>query len=445
MKKFLFIFIFNIFLFADILNQNNLNVLRALDINEGFLYYKPLKEKYDEYYYRKKRYFINILENGYDILPIIRKSILKSNIPSPLISVAMAESYFTLNAKSHKKATGLWQFMPSTAKKFGLKIDEYVDERRDPIKSTKAAIEYLKYLHKFFGKWYLAVMAYNAGEARVVEAVVRAKVDKLCEKLGKKCKKDKRIKEYRKIIRDYQREGRKKFLPLYKLYKKLDYIQIDLEDLLRFQKGLKRQYLPKETRDYILKVLALSFLFSNDEFLKYSNSYILNSGVTPEFVRVNVSPGTSLYYVARFLNINYKNLRKKNMQLKYSFTPPYKYYIYIPYKKLAFFKTHFKSKGRFLYVYKVKKGDTLLKIAKMYGIKVKMIKDYNKLGKYLRVNQKLIIPLNERFVKYKVKPGDTLNKIALKFGVSYKKIKRINRLKSNIIRVGEVIKIPQKL
>ncbi|EDM23870.1 LysM peptidoglycan-binding domain-containing protein, partial [Caminibacter mediatlanticus] len=160
---------------------------------------------------------------------------------------------------------------------------------------------------------------------------------------------------------------------------------------------------------------------------------------------VNVSPGTSLYYVARFLNINYKNLRKKNMQLKYSFTPPYKYYIYIPYKKLAFFKTHFKSKGRFLYVYKVKKGDTLLKIAKMYGIKVKMIKDYNKLGKYLRVNQKLIIPLNERFVKYKVKPGDTLNKIALKFGVSYKKIKRINRLKSNIIRVGEVIKIPQKL
>ncbi|EDM24120.1 lytic transglycosylase domain-containing protein, partial [Caminibacter mediatlanticus] len=276
MKKFLFIFIFNIFLFADILNQNNLNVLRALDINEDFLYYKPLKEKYDEYYYRKKRYFINILENGYDILPIIRKSILKSNIPSPLISVAMAESYFTLNAKSHKKATGLWQFMPSTAKKFGLKIDEYVDERRDPIESTKAAIEYLKYLHKFFGKWYLAVMAYNAGEARVVEAVVRAKVDKLCNSLGKECKKNKKIKEYRKIIRDYQREGRKKFLPLYKLYKKLDYIQIDLEDLLRFQKGLKRQYLPKETRDYILKVLALSFLFSNDEFLKYSNSYILN-------------------------------------------------------------------------------------------------------------------------------------------------------------------------
>ena len=445
MKK-IVIFIFSFYLlFADVVNENNLDVLKSLDINENFLFYKPLEKKYNEYYYRKKHYFLNVLENGFEFLPIIKKSILKSNIPKSLISVALAESYLNLDAKSHKKAIGLWQFMPQTAKIFGLRIDEYVDERRDAIKSTNAAIKYLKYLHDFFGKWYLAIMAYNAGEARIVEAVVRAKVDKLCHELGKNCQKDKKIKEYRKIIRDYQREGKKKFAPLYKLYKKLSFVNIDLEDLLRFQKGLKRQYLPKETRDYILKILALSFLLNNDEFIKYSNAYIFNNSVTPRLAKVYVPAGTSLYYVARFLHISYKKLRENNLQLKYAFTPPYKYYIYIPYKKLAFFKSHFKGKRRFLYVYRVKKGDTLLKIAKMYGIKVRMIRDYNRLGKFLRVNQKLIIPLNERFVKYRVKPGDTLNKIALRFGISYKKIKRINGLKNNVITVGQILKIPQKL
>ena len=445
MKKIIFLIFSFYLLFADIVNENNLNVLRSLDIDENFLFYKPLEKKYNEYLRYKKQYFLNVLENGFKFLPIIKKSILKSDIPKSLVSVALAESYLDLDAKSHKKAIGLWQFMSKTAKNFGLKIDNYVDERRDAIKSTKAAIKYLSYLHNFFGKWYLAVIAYNAGEARVVEAVVRAKVDKLCRSLGNKCEKDKKIKEYRKIIKDYQREGRRKFIPLYQLYKKLSYINVNLEDLLRFQKGLKRQYLPKETRDYILKILALSFLLNNDEFIKYSNAYILNSGVTPELAKVYVPSGTSLYYVAKILNIKYKKLRENNLHLKYSFTPPYRYYIYIPYKKLAFFKTHFKSKRKFLYIYIVKKGDTLLKIAKMYGIKVRMIKDYNRLGKFLRVNQKLIIPLNERFVKYKVKPGDTLNKIALRFGISYKKIKRINGLKNNIIFVGQILKIPQKL
>ena len=141
------------------------------------------------------------MQNGYDYLPLIKEAIISSNVPKELVSVAMAESYLTTSAKSHKKATGLWQFMPFTAKKYKLKIDEYVDERKDPVKSTKAAVEYLKYLHKFFGKWYLAIMAYNAGEARIVEAVVRAKVDKLC-KMTKNCKKKQ---NYKKIQKNYKK------------------------------------------------------------------------------------------------------------------------------------------------------------------------------------------------------------------------------------------------
>jgi membrane-bound lytic murein transglycosylase D len=442
MKKILLILI-SVFLYADIFSNKNIQILQSLGIEESFIKNKKLTYLYRLYSKNKKKYFLNVLENGYDFLPLIRDEIIKSHIPRELVSVAFAESYLKLDAKSNKRAAGLWQFMPVTAKRFGLQINEYVDERKDPVKATKAAVEYLKTLYSFFGKWYLAIMAYNAGEARIVEAVVRAKVDKLCEKLGKKCKKNKEIKKYRKIIKDYQRHGRYAYGKLHKLYLKLKPINLSLTELLRFQKGLKRQYLPKETRNYILKILALSFLFNNDEFIKYSNSYLLNSGVTPSWIKVEVPAGTSLIYVSRLLGISLKELRSHNYHLNYIFTPPYKYYIYIPYSKLAYFRLNFHPK-KYFFVYSVKKGDTLLKIAKRFDTKVKLIKDFNKIGKFLHIGQRLVIPLNSVFITYKVKKGDSLRKIAKKYGINYVKIKKVNNLKTNIIRVGQILKIPQE-
>ncbi len=443
MRILLVVFIF-LFAYADIFNNKNIEVLNALDINENFIENKDLQKLYKEYSKEKKIYFLNVLQEGYQYLPLIKKSIINSKVPKELVSVAMAESYLTVNAKSDKKAIGLWQFMPKTARRFGLKIDEYVDERKDPVKSTKAAIEYLNNLYQFFGKWYLAIMAYNAGEARIVEALTRAKVDKLCKSLGKKCKYDKNIKKYRKIIKEYQRRGRYAYAPLYKLYQKLENVDISLDELLKFQKGLNRQYLPKETRKYILKVLAMSFLFNSDEFMKFTNSYLLNSGIVADIKKVEVPPGTSLFYVSKILKIPYKNLREYNMHLKYSFTPPYKYYIYIPYEKLAEFKLKFHPKHYFM-VYRVKKGDTLLKIARRFSTKVRFIKDFNKLGRYLHIGEKIVLPLNSIFVKYKVKKGDSLRKIAREFGINYKKIMRVNNLKNSTIIAGQILKIPQGL
>jgi membrane-bound lytic murein transglycosylase D len=429
---------------ADIVTNKNIQVLNALNINDEFVENASLQNLYKEYARKKKEYFLNVLQNGYDYLPLIKQSIIKNNLPKELISVAMAESYLTTSARSDKKAIGLWQFMPETARDYGLKIDEYVDERKDPVKSTEAAVEYLSYLHRFFGKWYLAIMAYNAGEARIVEAVVRAKVDKLCRELGKNCRHDKTIEGYREIIRDYQRRGKYAFGNLYGLYKKLGYIHISLNDLLRYQRGLKRQYLPRETRKYILKIIAMSFLFNSDDFIQYTDAYLLNSGVVSELKRVEVPAGTSLYYVSRVLNMPYAEIRKYNEHLNYSFTPPYKYYIYIPYKKLAMFRLKFHPKHYFM-VYRVKRGDTLFKIARRFGTKVRFIKDFNRLGRFLHIGEKLVIPLNSIYVKYKVKKGDSLAKIAREFGIDYKKIIRINELKGTTIRIGQILKVPQGL
>ena len=94
-------------------------------------------------------------------------------------------------------------------------------------------------------------------------------------------------------------------------------------------------------------------------------------------------------------------------------------------------------------VYRVKKGDTLIKIARKFGIKVKTIKDFNTLRRYLRIGQKLIIPFNDIYIEYKVKKGDSLRKIAREFGINYKRIMKINELKSTSIRIGQILKIPQ--
>jgi len=444
MKKIILMFFF-VFSFGEIVTDKSIQVLNDLNIETDFIQNQKLQDLYLDYSKKKKIYFLNILENGYRYLPLIKQTILKYNVPKELISVAMAESYLTTSAKSHKRAIGLWQFMPKTAKKYGLRIDEYVDERKDPIKSTKAAVEYLSYLYRFFGKWYLSIMAYNAGEARIVEAVVRAKVDKLCKSMGDvECKKNSSMKEFREIIRNYQRHGRYAFAKLFKLYKKLSTIPVTLNDLLRFQKGLNRQYVPNETRNYILKIIAMSFLLTSDDFIQYTNMYLLNSGVTSELKKVNVPAGTSLYYVSKILNMPYEELREYNLHLKYSFTPPYKYYIYIPYDKLAEFRIKFHPKS-FFYVYRVKKGDTLIKIARKYNVSVRMLKDFNKVGRYLRRGQKIIVPLSSVYVTYKVKKGDTLRKIAREFGIDYKKIKKANALKNSNIRVGQILKLPKEL
>ncbi|MRI58854.1 MAG: lytic transglycosylase, partial [Epsilonproteobacteria bacterium] len=317
------------------------------------------------------------------------------NVPDVFLFLAMAESNFISHAKSGKQAVGIWQFLAPTARKYGLRVDEYVDERKDPYKATNAAIKYLKRLHKMFGKWYLAALAYNAGEGTLQRAIKRAGTD-------------------------------------------------DVMVLL----DPKKKYLPKESRKYLAKIVMLA-LISNDKRYRVSSelAYILTRGEEYDILPVKVKGAELLDYVAERIKLRSSFLRQLNPHIKRGFTPPdvKRYTIYIPKLKYKEFVANYKPSNSYrnFVVYKVKKGDSLYAIAKKFRLRVSSIKKFNHLrSNLLRPGQKLILPVAKKRKRiYKVRPGDTIIKIAKRFGVDPKKLKAWNDKKSNFIKAGEELVI----
>ena len=382
-------------LYVQPLYHDDVEVLRSLDINPSFLRDPIFIKLKNGLATKRKKHYFQMLDRGSLYIPTLRKMIHDNNIPQVFLYMAMAESHFKTNAYSRAKASGLWQFMPRTAKIYGLKIDEYIDERRDPVRSTEAAIAYLKRLHKLFGKWYLAALAYNSGEGRVLRAIKRAGSDEL---------------------------------------------QILLDE--------KKRYLPKESRNYIRKIVSLA-LIANDPSMFTTKAYahMFNRGEGRTLVRVKVSGGETLEHIASLLDMSVSDMRRLNPQFNYGFTPPQKgAFINIPYEKLAYFKQFYKpgKQSKMFFVHTVKRGDTLGAIARRYGISYKMIQRFNKIrNATIYPKQTLIIPIpRKESIHYRVKKGDSIYKIARLFNVKVECIKRRNGLKSNIIHEGDSLVIP---
>ncbi|RXK02567.1 MULTISPECIES: lytic transglycosylase domain-containing protein [Arcobacteraceae] len=463
-KVFSLILVFSLYSYASLIgssySQRDLQILEELDITPSFISDYKLQRVYSQYQskYNSSSY-VEKLNEASLFVPKIKEILKEEGIPDVFIYMAMAESNFTMDAKSRVRATGLWQFMSATGRRYGLENDLYVDERMDLIKSTKAAADYLNRLHRLFDKWYLAAIAYNCGEGRVIEAITRATIDLYVEQ-NPKMKYDKRILEYRNTIRAYQ-EKRVRFKEIRKIYnvvKKWD-TKPDINDLLTVQNKISRQYIPSESRSYIRKIISLAMMKSQSFIRDEENSHLLNMGISTTVATVPVKGGLHLRNIANSIGMSYEELLELNKHIKQSIIPPTKkvYEINIPYSRLSRFNEAKDSiKDTKFLVHIVRSGDTLYGLSRKYKIPYSLIKDYNNLkSNMLSLKQKIILPIpkdmlgkikfsNDRYrtgKKYTVKSGDSLYSIAKRYKIKVEKLKRDNNLKTSLLRIGDKIVI----
>ena len=157
----------------------DINILKNLDIDPHYIKdpdFLKLKEKQGIEY---KKHLMRAIKEHYATLVLAQEALKDEEIPDEMLYLAVVESGLRNKATSRQGAAGVWQLIPRTAKTMGLKVQGNIDERRDPVASTKAAAKYLKMLNEKFGKWYLAILAYNCGEGALRRAITRAGSDDL--------------------------------------------------------------------------------------------------------------------------------------------------------------------------------------------------------------------------------------------------------------------------
>jgi membrane-bound lytic murein transglycosylase D len=322
-------------------------VFNEFDVDESYIYDEAFISFVKNNERKMKRFYTRSLKRGESILPTIQGLLVGDGVSDLFIYLSMVESGFSTNAISSKKAVGLWQFMPATAKQYKLTVCSSYDERCDTSSATTAAINYLNKLHKQFGKWYLAAMAYNCGEGCVQKAIKKAGSDEL-------------------------------------------YILTD--------NTLK--YLPSETRKYIKKILLVAMIGENLtlDFGQHGNDVL---------IQVEVRGGTSLTDIANLLKMDSAVLFNLNKGIKDGVLPQIKktYKITIPIEKMYAFYLRYeihteievpqKDKSHMV-TYVVKLGDTLEKIAQIHGTKSEEIMLTNHLeNEALLLDSMLVIPVSK--------------------------------------------------
>ncbi len=358
--------------------------------------------------YGEKKFFIEAYKRSGKYRPYIVSELKAAGMPVELSWLPLIESGFKVNALSRARALGPWQFIPSTGYKFGLKRDKYIDERIDPIKSTKAAIEYLKELHQIFGDWSTVLAAYNCGEGRVL-----------------------------RVIRSQNINYLDNFWDLY-------------------------ERLPRETARYVPRFMAALFIINNPE--KYGLDAITVDEPL-EYENVTVSKQIHLKNVAKEIGVSEKTLRELNPELRYRILPQDEYPLRVPPGKSEVLLANLDNipvthPPQPAYVYhRIRTGESLSTIARRYRSSVRKIMRANNLHRssYIVAGKKLKIPLRgtmpyrpkiDRTKDFTlpsihvVKRGDSLWNIAKRYGITTKKIQSLNELQTTQLHIGQILKMP---
>ncbi len=371
---------------------------------------KQVQMYIDLFQNKHRKHFKRWLTRSGRYLPMIQKELKDAGLPLDLAYLAMIESGFNQRAYSRARAVGLWQFIKGTAKMYRLKIDHYVDERRDAEKSTKAAIAFLSDLHNKFGDWYLAVAAYNAGPGKISRGL--------------------------------------------KKHKATDFWQL-----------AKYRDLNLETKRYVPKLIAAIIVAKEPEKYGFGS-------VQPEnpmaYDILEAGPGLSLKAVTLISKGNQQEITKLNQELRKGMTPANqaRYLVKIPPGSKELAKKNLSRLHRIVSTdYKthiVKKGDTISTICRRYLInKTTLLKVNNIKQRQLTAGKRLRIPF--RIVRYKllatdeqgaliasrdslilhtIQPGDTISKIAKRYNVPSEMIVAWNGLPSiHKIRAGKQLSL----
>jgi len=346
-----------------------------------------------------RKIFVNWLARSERYIPFMRNLLRESGLPEDLVYMALIESGFNPYAYSRRKASGPWQFIYFTGKRYGLKVNWWVDERRDPEKSTIAAAKYLTDLYDLFECWYLAAAGYNAGEGKIINAMKR--------------------------------------------YRTEDFWELS-----------KYRYLKRETKDYVPQMIAAALIAKDPE--KYG--FVGIEYQEPlQYEKVKVPAVTDLRLIAKACEAPVEELKDLNPELLRWCTPPdsQEYEIRVPFGKKDLFLKNFEAlprQDRFQFKsHIVRKGDTLGGITRLYRVDLEPILELNRLKRssLLSVGMNLIIPipkdariawgperkmergsqsLGREEITYTIKKGDTLWSIAHETGVNIGALSRWNNL-----------------
>jgi membrane-bound lytic murein transglycosylase D len=327
-------------------------------------------------------------------------SVLKQEgVPQDLIYLAQAESGFHPLAVSRVGARGIWQFMGSRARGYGLSHNMWVDDRQDPEKSTRAAARHLKDLYNEFGDWYLAMAAYNSGPGRVQAAV--------------------------------KRTGYADFWELY-----------------------RRNVLPKETRNYVPIILAVTIMTKNLSQYGFDD---VSMDFPAKYDTVTINYPVDLRLVAQCVGSTQTELQELNPSLLRLSTPREgKFELHLPPGTSGQYQTTIAAipaDMRLWWRYHtVQSGETLASLSRTYRIPVKSIAQANHLeGSELEADAKVIIPFApskhfsdtgsyaRRITRYKVHSGDTVETVAENFGVPPQMVRRWNGIRGDSLRGRKVL------